>query len=480
MYSPLARRAMTTETRGQNSWVNFGPQMRNEDGTLKKKGDEGYLDPKQREFAPQKMALFPEEFSEIKNDISDQDVKVKEERKTIADKIRSLKAGGGKGFESTLGIPIAIWDGAIETIATAIEAGESFINAINKMKDYLKQQLGDDYNDDIAEEFIDEVINQSPLQLNNTDKVKGTPVKVNPDGHNLSFVKEEDLIDIDALIKDIEAKGETVWFWVADQLGRGYYMDSKTGEKHYLDAGPSYALDPENRNKNVIWASGVEETTLNKNIASADYIFIISGSADKSKLFNKGVFQIFQDKIGDYNKFKQEILSSKTTQGIKDVLEAHDSWETLIEDASVDNPKTGKVGTGRKKFLIELVEAYNKPNTNLHKILKERDALINVDELRDGFYADNNFDQNDIMLVLKPEKLGGKSEHSTYENDLIGEVVGVPNKKINAYDILPDNLRKETNKQRATQSQSIAPYGFGLLNNFFPAAISCLGAYASF
>jgi hypothetical protein len=97
-----------------------------------------------------------------------------------------------------------------------------------------------------------EVINQSPLQLNNTDKVKGTPVKVNPDGHNLSFVKEEDLIDIDALIKEIEAKNQTVWFWVADQLGRGYYMDSKTGEKHYLDAGPSYALDPENRDKSYL------------------------------------------------------------------------------------------------------------------------------------------------------------------------------------------------------------------------------------
>jgi hypothetical protein len=25
MYSPLARRAMTSETRGQNSWLNYGP-----------------------------------------------------------------------------------------------------------------------------------------------------------------------------------------------------------------------------------------------------------------------------------------------------------------------------------------------------------------------------------------------------------------------------------------------------------------------
>jgi hypothetical protein len=65
MYTPKARRAMTTETRGQNSWVNFGPQMRNADGSLKKKGDEGYLSPQERQFAPQKMALMPEEFFQI-------------------------------------------------------------------------------------------------------------------------------------------------------------------------------------------------------------------------------------------------------------------------------------------------------------------------------------------------------------------------------------------------------------------------------
>jgi hypothetical protein len=70
MYSPKARRAMTTETRGQNSWVNFGPQMRNEDGSLKKKGDPGYLSPKDRAFAPQKMALMPEEFTQIKEAVS--------------------------------------------------------------------------------------------------------------------------------------------------------------------------------------------------------------------------------------------------------------------------------------------------------------------------------------------------------------------------------------------------------------------------
>lgn len=69
MYTPLARRAMTTETRGQNSWVNFGPQMRNDKGELIKKGEEGYLSPRERAFAPQKMALMPELYSMLENEV---------------------------------------------------------------------------------------------------------------------------------------------------------------------------------------------------------------------------------------------------------------------------------------------------------------------------------------------------------------------------------------------------------------------------
>jgi hypothetical protein len=46
MFSPEARRVLTTETRGQNSYYNF-------------------LDPERKQFAPQKAALFPEEFVKL-------------------------------------------------------------------------------------------------------------------------------------------------------------------------------------------------------------------------------------------------------------------------------------------------------------------------------------------------------------------------------------------------------------------------------
>ena len=64
MYSPQARPAMGAETRGQNSWVNFGPHMRRPDGSLKQPGEEGYLALPQRPFAQQKNTLLPRQFRE--------------------------------------------------------------------------------------------------------------------------------------------------------------------------------------------------------------------------------------------------------------------------------------------------------------------------------------------------------------------------------------------------------------------------------
>ena len=54
MFSPLARRAMTTETRGQNSWVNYGPF-----GEQNQKASSANT-----KYAPQKVGLMPEWTSE--------------------------------------------------------------------------------------------------------------------------------------------------------------------------------------------------------------------------------------------------------------------------------------------------------------------------------------------------------------------------------------------------------------------------------
>jgi hypothetical protein len=61
MFSPVAQKALTTETRGQNSWVNFGPQNFNEDGSKKN------IPAADRPFAQQKVALLPEQYMDWKS-----------------------------------------------------------------------------------------------------------------------------------------------------------------------------------------------------------------------------------------------------------------------------------------------------------------------------------------------------------------------------------------------------------------------------
>ena len=59
MFTAEARPAMTSETRGQNSWVNYGPHLRREDGSLPLPGDEDFVHPADRPYADQKIIAFP-------------------------------------------------------------------------------------------------------------------------------------------------------------------------------------------------------------------------------------------------------------------------------------------------------------------------------------------------------------------------------------------------------------------------------------
>mgnify|MGYP003631277985 CR=1 FL=1 len=257
----------------------------------------------------------------------------------------------------------------------------------------------------------------------------------------LSLVTPDKKIDIMSLIKDISSKNQKVWFWVADQLGVGDYNGIT------LDAGPSYALDGE-----AVWASSKSKKSIEKNISAADYLFIISGSPQRSLLFNKKVYDVFTQKLGDFNKFKSDALETKPTKNIREVLNNYESWESLR-----DSPD-------RKKLLNAIVDQQNKPNTSFHKLIKDKDGFINTEELRDGFYRENSFEINDVMIVIKPTSAREGSQHSTYANEVLGEVVGVPDMKISAFDIMPTEMVEKYQKQLgpSEQSQAVAPYGSGI------------------
>ena len=299
-----------------------------------------------------------------------------------------------------------------------------------------------------------------PTQAKVSDKY-GPKVKHDGGSYKLSFVKPSDIIDIKGLIKEIADNGQKVWFWTADQLGRGMYYDNVIEGEHYLDAGPSFALDPKNRDKGIIWATGKGENWVNDKIANSDYIFIISGSPQKSKLFNKRVAEITFNRIkksvgeeGSWDKFKSEVLGVSKIGKINEILNKYNSFEELLASPE------------RKEILIQFDAQKEKKGTPLKALLEKYGAFIDYNDLRDGFFKDNDFKLNDIMLVLKPTGYGGKSAHSTYENDILGEVVGVPDRKVNAYDIMPDEFRAKyaPDMSRTEQSQAVAPYGAGVKN----------------
>jgi len=285
--------------------------------------------------------------------------------------------------------------------------------------------------------------------------IYGPKIEVNPKGHSLSFVKASDIIDIKSLIEEIAKKNEKVWFWTADQLGRGFYSDETVNGEHYLDAGPSWPLDPKNQNVqdglDAIWASGANISTLEKNINDSDYIFIISGSPKKSKLFNRSVLDVFKNRIEkatgeSWESFANTLIALNTKNGvagpIAQILQKHDSYESI----------RNSIGDDRKRLLNALGEQTETKGTPIKKYLDEINLSLDVEGMRDGFYKDNGFDINDVMIVLKPVKVGGKSNHSTYENNILGRVVGVPDRRVNGIDLLPEERRK-----RFSEAQRKAP-----------------------
>jgi hypothetical protein len=66
--------------------------------------------------------------------------KEKPKGKKASDKVRDLKVKGPKGLQSNiLGVPIAIWNAAMDTIAAAIDAGVAVSAAIRKGAEYIKK-----------------------------------------------------------------------------------------------------------------------------------------------------------------------------------------------------------------------------------------------------------------------------------------------------------------------------------------------------
>lgn len=65
MFSPEAIPALAFETHAQNSFVNYGPHLRDASGRIAKKGEPNYLELSKRPYAEQKANILPARLSAI-------------------------------------------------------------------------------------------------------------------------------------------------------------------------------------------------------------------------------------------------------------------------------------------------------------------------------------------------------------------------------------------------------------------------------
>ena len=303
-------------------------------------------------------------------------------------------------------------------------------------------------------ENIDEVEdmlegNTEPGPVAPTQELKN-PVKYEKiiktrNSYKLSYVNPTNVVDIEKLIDEIVSEGKTVLFWAGDQLGVGQYKDPFTKKKYDLQGGPSYMLNPENVKRGAVWATGLSAKSLSERIKrdKIDYVFIISGGPLSMMFFNGLVLDMWVDRaqsaFENIDSFKESL--GKAIVGKKsEALNDFNSWGELKE--GLKNKKTLNKTRNVIKGLAE-----TKTKRGLEFLNQYGLSFENFDGLRDGYFKDNNFDILDITTIYKPTvAIDGQSNHLTYPNVVMGELVGIPNRKVSSRDVMTEDFLSSVTK----------------------------------
>ena len=181
-----ARRALTTETRGQNSWVNFGRHNYNEDGSYKN------IPPPDRPYAIQKAAILPDKYVLLPGETTslsyrqklanfsrgmmlDEDFESKHPRDE-AGKFAEGEGGGGGGEGASSGSSGSTGSstGSSLTTGTPVHAEKLGGNHSNEVvlveledgtKAVFKPEVGEAWNMSFANSDINEGITNRNLSL---------------------------------------------------------------------------------------------------------------------------------------------------------------------------------------------------------------------------------------------------------------------------------------------------------------------------
>ena len=286
-------------------------------------------------------------------------------------------------------------------------------------------------------------------------------------------------IDVYNVFEDFRKKYKRepkVWVWMGDQLKRGVYENPKTEAKVNLEGGIGYPLDPVNRESKRIWASGINFESLKENSEEADFIWIASGTAEGAHNYSKGTSKVIVAEINQAMKIAKKKAESFSTGKGKSIKIKDGTFEEFAEHVTKWLPKAGKTvsgqvtealrsgeglidgnGTTRKHFARNILAETRgdwSRNIGTHHRFNFIHNFLGIptkDELRKGilepFNIKNNINTGDLTILLKPEsaiKDGGV--HDTYGHAVTGEVMGMPTKRYNIFDIASTEVVKQAEK----------------------------------
>ena len=348
-----------------------------------------------------------------------------------------------------------------KNLVAKIKTREDALDFINGFVDALQGRV-----DPTAEEKVldqTQPLTNAPVEISSSD-VKQSRKQIVTEG---TYIKESDLVDVKKLFSDFKKENKRepkVWIWMSDQLKRGQYKNEKTGVSTTLEGGVGFAYDTKNKSKNVAWASGLSVKTLKERIEKADFIWFMAGSEKSSFNFSKGTTKTIIAEIeagmsklkgtsyngidikdGSYDEFTKialEILKDDKTKKWSEVKKALDKGADVI-----DHPL-------RAKIAGSLLNAGTtaKMNLPIHQFLHETLGVPKLNEyhelIRDEFLKKNNYSNGDMSLIIKPTGIEADANvHDTYPHAVLGEVVGMPNKKNYVLDVVPEESKTVISKK---------------------------------
>jgi len=299
----------------------------------------------------------------------------------------------------------------------------------------------------------------------------------------LSKVTKSDVGNIVAFLKEEVRLGKTFAFWYSDQFGRGTYVDPYTKKEYFLDGGPSFMVDPENKKNGDVWSAGGAALTLYNILIESpvgnevpDYVAHISGHPTKMMQYNRVFNKIWVDRarqaFPDINDFKAELTNISKIEGIMSFAENMTSWDEMLSGIESENLGTYKRIREAIGFIKESDIKISPPGkkgdlvgTRLYKFLDKYGLHPdNFDDARDGYYREYDFQEGEILNIYKPtEIVENAGIHGTYPNGIKGEPILIPDARIFSFDIMSEEVRKRR-KPKGKDSEGNIIYGDELQN----------------